>query len=321
MEQSKDFEEFLEFLGTKVVLNGWDKFRGGLDHRGSDLTGTHSYYTQFQGNEIMYHVATMMPWNDNDPSRKRHLGNDVVLIVFKDSGNDKFDPTVIRSQFNHIFLVVEKIQGPKGRGYQFEFAYKPGLPPFPPFLAHPPVMPINQETRNFLLTKLINAERQTIKFAKIFQVNMATTNDSLLSDIVKTFSDPKRAKASKDKATTSPSTPQMPRAAIVAKDGEFTSGLDFNKITDIAAVAASTTSPQSQVDGILKAPSFNILPVSVSSTPMEDPPFPTVAAPDPYERLENAVLRALVKEEGIPFTSSTLSYHELAKLYFGEANA
>lgn len=64
VEQSKDFEEFLEFLGTKVTLNGWDKFRGGLDHRGSDLTGTHSYYTQFQGNEIMYHVATMMPWND-----------------------------------------------------------------------------------------------------------------------------------------------------------------------------------------------------------------------------------------------------------------
>lgn len=26
-----DFEEFLEFLGKKIVLKDWNKFRGGLD--------------------------------------------------------------------------------------------------------------------------------------------------------------------------------------------------------------------------------------------------------------------------------------------------
>ncbi len=107
MKSSPDFEEFLEFLGTKVPLSGWTKFRGGLDHRGTDLTGTHSYFTNFEGNEIMYHVVTMMPWTENDPSRKRHIGNDVIVIVFKDSNNnDRFAPHVIKSQYNRMPYLI-----------------------------------------------------------------------------------------------------------------------------------------------------------------------------------------------------------------------
>ena len=28
---SPEYEEFLEFLGEKIQLKGWDKYRGGLD--------------------------------------------------------------------------------------------------------------------------------------------------------------------------------------------------------------------------------------------------------------------------------------------------
>lgn len=31
VETSKGFEDFLSFLGEKVVLKDWQKFRGGLD--------------------------------------------------------------------------------------------------------------------------------------------------------------------------------------------------------------------------------------------------------------------------------------------------
>jgi hypothetical protein len=31
VETSKEFEEFLEYMGEKVVLKGWEKYRGGLD--------------------------------------------------------------------------------------------------------------------------------------------------------------------------------------------------------------------------------------------------------------------------------------------------
>lgn len=101
-------------MGEKIVLSGWSKFRGGLDNRGTffffncilyfkgtNETGTHSYFTEFEGNEIMFHVAALLPVKENDPSRKRYIGNDVVVIIFKDSDNDdQFDPTQVYSQFN-----------------------------------------------------------------------------------------------------------------------------------------------------------------------------------------------------------------------------
>ena len=59
----------------------------------------------------MFHVSTMLPHYPLDlqqVEKKRHLGNDVVLIVFKE-GDQLFDPSQIRSEFNHIFIVVQKV--------------------------------------------------------------------------------------------------------------------------------------------------------------------------------------------------------------------
>jgi hypothetical protein len=50
-------------------------------------TGRHSIYTEFQGLEIMFHVATYIPFTPEDRQqveRKRHIGNDIVVIVFRD---------------------------------------------------------------------------------------------------------------------------------------------------------------------------------------------------------------------------------------------
>ncbi len=41
--------------------------------------------------------------------RKRHIGNDIVTIVFQDVEDDKepdFTPSSARSQFQHIFALV-----------------------------------------------------------------------------------------------------------------------------------------------------------------------------------------------------------------------
>ena len=37
VETSPEFEEFLEFLGEKIVLKGWTRFRGGLDVKSKSL--------------------------------------------------------------------------------------------------------------------------------------------------------------------------------------------------------------------------------------------------------------------------------------------
>jgi RAP1 GTPase activating protein 1 len=54
-EMSKEMEEFMELLGTKIELKGWTAYRGGLNVT-NNATGTHSIYTKFRGEfEIMFH--------------------------------------------------------------------------------------------------------------------------------------------------------------------------------------------------------------------------------------------------------------------------
>uniref|UniRef100_A0A6B2L4Q0 Rap-GAP domain-containing protein n=1 Tax=Arcella intermedia TaxID=1963864 RepID=A0A6B2L4Q0_9EUKA len=189
---SEDFREFLEWLGDKIPLSGWKQFKGGLDVRGTDLTGSHSYFTKYKGQSVMYHIGPFMPYKDNDPSRKRYIGNDVVVIIFKEGSGDLFDPTVMRSQYNHVFAVVHKVKTESGDFYRFEISNKPAVPPYPPYLPNPPLFPINSESRDLFLCKLINAERATIAQVPIFRSNLSATRESLINDLKNTIKEKRR---------------------------------------------------------------------------------------------------------------------------------
>jgi len=189
IQVSADFEEFLEFLGTKVKLQGWNKFKGGLDIQ-NNLTGEYSYHTEFEngGIQIMYHVGPLIPEIPDDPSRKRYIGNDIVVIIFKEGHEDVFNPNIIRSHFNHIFAVIEKVPSPKGNDatyYKLHLGYKPTVPPFTPFLPDPPVFKKGPKFRNILLTKLINGERACLSMASDFSDKMTRTRTQLLEEAVK----------------------------------------------------------------------------------------------------------------------------------------
>lgn len=110
LEGSQQFYEFLDTIAEKVELNSeWPNFTGGLDICNS-YSGKHSYYTKLQNYEIMFHVSTLLPYSEGDEQqveRKRHIGNDVVVIIFQD-GDTIFDPESIKSVFNHVFIVVRK---------------------------------------------------------------------------------------------------------------------------------------------------------------------------------------------------------------------
>jgi len=77
-------------------------------------TGETSVFTEFDGYDIMFHVSTMLPFNDKDPQqleRKRHIGNDICTIVFIDTPDHAkykpmFSPDMISSHFLHVFIVV-----------------------------------------------------------------------------------------------------------------------------------------------------------------------------------------------------------------------
>uniref|UniRef100_A0A8C3CUC4 GTPase activating Rap/RanGAP domain like 3 n=1 Tax=Cairina moschata TaxID=8855 RepID=A0A8C3CUC4_CAIMO len=107
---SESFQRFLHLLGDTITLKGWTGYRGGLDTK-NDTTGTCSIYTVYQGHEIMFHVSTMLPYsreNKQQVERKRHIGNDIVTIVFQEGeeSSPAFKPSMIRSHFTHIFALV-----------------------------------------------------------------------------------------------------------------------------------------------------------------------------------------------------------------------
>jgi len=196
-EGSEDFEEFLDFLGERIVLKGWDKFRGGLDIKG-DTTGQCSVYRSTANNiEVMFHVSTLLPFFPSDPQqleRKRHLGNDVVVIVFSE-GEESFDPSEIRSEFNHIFFVISKVPSPKGSQtrYRVACAAKQGVDPFPPFLSRDKTFKKDNEFLDWLMTKLINSERVAMQSAPAFQMKMERTRRLILQQILNQCQEKRRA--------------------------------------------------------------------------------------------------------------------------------
>ncbi|XP_010611887.1 GTPase-activating Rap/Ran-GAP domain-like protein 3 isoform X2 [Fukomys damarensis] len=162
---SEAFQKLLNLLGDTITLKGWTGYRGGLDTK-NDTTGIHSVYTVYQGHEIMFHVSTMLPYskeNKQQVERKRHIGNDIVTIVFQEGeeSSPAFKPSMIRSHFTHIFALVRYDR--QNDNYRLKIFSEESVPLFGPPLPSPPVFTDHEEFRDFLLVKLINGEKATLE--------------------------------------------------------------------------------------------------------------------------------------------------------------
>jgi len=181
---STEFEEFLQFLGDKIELKHWTSFTGGLDVE-KNSTGLYSYYTKFKNYEIMYHVSTLLPHSSIEKQqleRKRHLGNDIVTIIFYE-GTTPFNPAMLTSQFNHVRVIITPLKNDEETFYKISIAHKQGVRPSSPFLPTPAIFPKSDYFRQFLLTKLINCERAAL-FAPEFAEKLQRTRTLLLRDII-----------------------------------------------------------------------------------------------------------------------------------------
>ncbi|XP_076275475.1 GTPase-activating Rap/Ran-GAP domain-like protein 3 isoform X1 [Rhynchophorus ferrugineus] len=186
---SSKFDHFLSLLGDKIRLRGWDKYRGGLDIKG-DMTGKYSVYTIYEGHEIMFHVSTLLPYsrdNRQQVERKRHIGNDIVNIVFIDTEDSstnetahfQFNPTCIKSQFTHVFAVVSiNAEG----HYRLSVFSDEAVPLFGPSLPCPPTFNDPYLFREFLLVKMINGEKATFD-TPTFARKRQRTLDMLIKDL------------------------------------------------------------------------------------------------------------------------------------------
>ncbi|XP_050726126.1 GTPase-activating Rap/Ran-GAP domain-like protein 3 isoform X6 [Eriocheir sinensis] len=182
---TRHFEHFLGLLGQRIRLRHWDKYRGGLDVKG-DMTGKHSVYTIYEGHEIMFHVSTMLPFskdNKQQVERKRHIGNDIVNIVFLEGNTEDmaaFSPSFIKSQFTHVFALVSYLQ--EEDAYRLHVYSEETVPLFGPSLPCPPVFYNHEEFREFLLVKLINGEKATFN-TPTFAQKRERTLDMLIKDL------------------------------------------------------------------------------------------------------------------------------------------
>ncbi|XP_030274726.1 rap1 GTPase-activating protein 1 isoform X7 [Sparus aurata] len=188
MEESPAFVEFLEFLGHKIELHDFKGFRGGLDVTHGQ-TGTESVYTSFHNKEIMFHVSTKLPYTEGDSQqlqRKRHIGNDIVAIVFQEE-NTPFVPDMIQSNFLHAYVVVQVENACTDNvTYKVSVTARDDVPFFGPALPDPAIFKKGLDFREFLFTKLINAEYacyKAEKFAKLEERTRSALLETLYEEL------------------------------------------------------------------------------------------------------------------------------------------
>ncbi|XP_072823260.1 signal-induced proliferation-associated 1-like protein 3 isoform X4 [Vicugna pacos] len=184
-EAGPAFEEFLSLIGEKVCLKGFTKYAAQLDVK-TDSTGTHSLYTTYQDYEIMFHVSTLLPYTPNNRQqllRKRHIGNDIVTIIFQEPGALPFTPKNIRSHFQHVFIIV-RAHNPCTENvcYSMAVTRSKDAPPFGPPIPSGTTFRKSDVFRDFLLAKVINAENAAHKSDK-FHTMATRTRQEYLKDL------------------------------------------------------------------------------------------------------------------------------------------
>ena len=232
-QTSKSFNDFCSLLGDTIALAAHKGFTGGLDTKRGN-TGELSIYTKWRYDtrngtasakpkkseidvseelefEIMYHVSTLLPYTPGDEQqiqRKRHIGNDLVSLVFLDKPlttdqskapnqtswqiRTPFDPRQIRSQFLHVYIVVQEVMVENcvlaGRNlndkklvpaYRVYTTSNVDVPNYTPSLPDPPVFPIQtqedkQRFRDFIISKMISSENAAFEAPKFKSLHTRT---------------------------------------------------------------------------------------------------------------------------------------------------
>ncbi|KAL7719798.1 Palmitoyltransferase [Entamoeba marina] len=182
---SQPFWDFVNLIGNQIELLNWSGYRGGLDIK-NNYTGDKSFYIQYSQLEVMYHVAPLIPRKLDDSQcldRKRHIGNDVCVIIFKEKADDsdRIDLSSFKSQFNCIYIVISPQKSSTGDAtYIINVFTKKEISPYPPFI-HKEMYIHDYSLRYFLLRKLINGERSAMDSSIFKNRNVSAFNRKIQS--------------------------------------------------------------------------------------------------------------------------------------------
>jgi hypothetical protein len=179
------FEQFLDCIGQKIDLAGWSGFDGGLDTR-KDRTGKRSVFANWKDFDIMFHVSTYLPLGSGEEKyveKKKYIGNDMTTIVFLDTQSTAFKPPTLSGDFLHNFIVVHP--HPDGT-FSVSVAARKGTPEFGPVLPAGGLFTLGDQLKEFLLSKIINAERATL-LAPMFLTKRRQARHNYLSMLVNRY--------------------------------------------------------------------------------------------------------------------------------------
>ncbi|KAF7721786.1 hypothetical protein EC973_004138 [Apophysomyces ossiformis] len=146
---SENFANFLNTIGKRVYLRGYSGWAAGLDTKSGD-SGEYTYTNIWKDNILTFHVSTLIPSRPGDKQqiqRKRHIGNVFV------EGKQAFDPTAIKSQFLHVFIVIHEEEWNNRKGWRVEVVAAEGVPEFGPPLPDNPIFFDKAELSSFILAK------------------------------------------------------------------------------------------------------------------------------------------------------------------------
>lgn len=104
--KSELYAEFVRGLGWPIDIATHKGYLGGLDPKLT--TGETAPYYANSIMEVVFHEISSMPTHPSDNQqihKKRHVGNDIVHIVYSEHSSD-YRPTTITSQFNDAHIVV-----------------------------------------------------------------------------------------------------------------------------------------------------------------------------------------------------------------------
>ncbi|CAF0750967.1 unnamed protein product [Adineta steineri] len=183
-KHSRTFDEFLDIIATRVSLRNFQGYRGGLDT--SEQTDSPiSYYECYDEKEIMFHVSTLLPYTPNDSTqiqRKRHIGNDIVTIVFQEE-NTPFHPRLINPNTLTLYRKVAK------RVIKIMLIAREDIEEFPPNLYRNVVyVRTAEQLKPFILSKLINAEYAAYR-CRTFSLLQQRTRCSYLKTLCENLSE------------------------------------------------------------------------------------------------------------------------------------
>ncbi|KAA6318075.1 MAG: putative signal induced proliferation associated 1, partial [Streblomastix strix] len=103
---SAEFNQFLNFIGCRIQLQGFDGYSGDLDVSGVESNNGHKC-------ECMQHVSTLLNYMANKNQQidgKRYIVNDNVVIVFQQPGAEPYKCDTIISEPNHAIINVTPIK-------------------------------------------------------------------------------------------------------------------------------------------------------------------------------------------------------------------